>query len=59
MDAKEINAKLTPAAIACDSRDLIWRAVFELEFAVNMKTAKTLGLKIPNSILVQATKIIE
>ena len=29
------------------------------EFVLNMKTAKTLGLKIPNSILVQATKIIE
>ncbi len=26
---------------------------------VNRKTAKTLGLKIPNSILVQATKVIE
>ena len=31
--------------------------IFEL--AVNVKTAKTLGLKIPNSILVQATKVIE
>jgi hypothetical protein len=30
---------------------------FELVF--NMKTAKSLGLKIPNSILVQATKVIE
>jgi putative ABC transport system substrate-binding protein len=26
---------------------------------VNMKTAKALGIKIPNSILVQATKVIE
>jgi putative ABC transport system substrate-binding protein len=32
-------------------------AVFEM--AVNMKTAKALGLKIPQSILLQATKIIE
>jgi len=29
------------------------------EFAANMKTAKALGLKIPNSILVRADKIIE
>ena len=29
------------------------------DLAVNMKTAKTLGIKIPNSILVQATKVIE
>jgi putative ABC transport system substrate-binding protein len=30
-----------------------------LELAVNMKTAKALGIKIPNSILVLATKVIE
>ena len=29
------------------------------EFVVNMKTAKVLGLKISNSILVQATRVIE
>ena len=29
------------------------------EFAVNMKTAKALGIKIPQSILVRATKMIE
>ena len=29
------------------------------EFMVNMKTARTLGIKIPQSILVQATKVIE
>ena len=29
------------------------------ELAINMKSAKALGLKIPNSILVQATKVIE
>jgi len=27
--------------------------------AVNMKTAKALSIKIPNSILVQAAKVIE
>ena len=31
--------------------------VFDL--AINMKTAKALRIKIPNSILVQATKVIE
>ena len=29
------------------------------EMVINMKTAKTLGIKIPNSILVRADKVIE
>ena len=29
------------------------------ELVINMKTAKALGTKFPNSILVQATKVIE
>ena len=29
------------------------------EFVINMKTAKALGIEIPNSILLQATKVIE
>jgi putative ABC transport system substrate-binding protein len=29
------------------------------ELVINQKTAKTLGIKIPNSILVRATKVIE
>jgi putative ABC transport system substrate-binding protein len=31
----------------------------KFEFLINQKTAKALGVKIPNSILVQATKVIE
>jgi putative ABC transport system substrate-binding protein len=31
----------------------------KFEMVVNMKTAKALGIKIPNSILVQATTVIE
>ena len=31
----------------------------KFEMVLNMKTAKALGIKIPNSILVRATKIIE
>jgi putative ABC transport system substrate-binding protein len=31
----------------------------QFEMAINMKTAKVLGIKIPNSILVQATRVIE
>ena len=31
----------------------------KFELVVNMKTARTLGIKIPQSILVQTTKVIE
>ena len=30
-----------------------------LDLAINLQTAKTIGIKIPNSLLVQATKVIE
>ena len=39
--------------------DLPMEQPTRFELAINMKTAKMLGLKIPNSILVLATKVIE
>ena len=39
--------------------DLAIEQPTKFEMVVNMKTAKALDLKIPNSILVQATKVIE
>jgi putative ABC transport system substrate-binding protein len=39
--------------------DLPVERATKFDFIVNLKTAKALGLKIPNSILVQATKVIE
>ena len=39
--------------------DLPIEQPMRFEFVLNMKTAKALGLKIPGSILVQVTKIIE
>lgn len=39
--------------------DLPMEQPTKFDLVINMKTAKSLGIKIPNSILVQATKIIE
>ena len=39
--------------------DLPIEQATKFEFVVNLKTAKALGIKIPNSIMVQATKVIE
>ena len=36
----------------------IWRST-RFELAINLKTAKALGIKIPNSILVRAETVIE
>jgi putative tryptophan/tyrosine transport system substrate-binding protein len=38
--------------------NLPWEQPTKFELAVNMKTAKALGLKIPESIMVRATKVI-
>jgi putative ABC transport system substrate-binding protein len=39
--------------------DLPFEQATKFELVVNMKTAKALGIKIPNSILVRADKLIE
>ena len=39
--------------------DLPVEQSMKFDMVINSKTAKTLGIKIPNSILVQATKVIE
>ena len=39
--------------------DLPIEQPMRFELTINMKTAKTLGLKVPQSILIQATKLIE
>lgn len=38
--------------------DLPWEQPTKFELAVNMKTAKALGMKIPETIMVRATKVI-
>ena len=39
--------------------DLLVEQPTKFELIVNMKTAKALGIKIPNSILVRADKVID
>jgi putative ABC transport system substrate-binding protein len=39
--------------------NLPWQEVTRVELAVNLKTAKALGLKVPTSILVRADEVIE
>ena len=39
--------------------DIPFERATKFELVINMKTAKALGIKFPNSILVQATKVIE
>jgi putative ABC transport system substrate-binding protein len=57
------------AAFAADYADLIAKRAHpgtlpiaqppKFEFAINLKTAKALGLKLPRSILLRATEVIE
>jgi putative tryptophan/tyrosine transport system substrate-binding protein len=42
-----------------DPRDLPVEQTTKFEFIINMKTAKALDIKIPNSILVRADRVIE
>ena len=39
--------------------DLPMERPTKFEFVINMKTAKTLGITLPNAILLRATRLIE
>jgi putative ABC transport system substrate-binding protein len=39
--------------------DLPFEQLTQIEFVLNMKTAKALGLKIPQELLLRATRVIE
>ena len=47
------------ARVGAKPADLPVQQPAKFEFIVNLKTAKLLGIKIPGTVLAQATKVIE
>ena len=48
-----------PIRLALTFKDLTVEQQAEFQFVVNLKTAKTLGVQIPQSVMARATRVIE